>query len=144
MKVRIQGPQDKITTMAAVGAETNATGQYAPHRVGIARITKPHGIRTNVNGQGVTTQCLQQRNTLGGVRPGGADYLVKGQRRLKATDGWSATKESQPHGPGTHAKSHHPLSPRRLIAISPTKQKEQQARKGAMDAIMGHDYVDKQ
>lgn len=134
-KVRAQGPPAAIQQLSDF-AQISEPGR------------SPMKIRTNMGGQThptVESACsgAKHRNTLGGTRPeGGAGYLNRGHRRRVVQDNWNASTESQPHGPGMHAKAHHPLSPRRLCAISPNKVNNISHRNGEMAAIMGHAHVE--
>lgn len=124
------------------GQPPAAIAQLADFGAGCSPGRSPAGIKTNIRGNNILNQCNRHRNTMGGVMPeGGAGYLQNGNRRRVVNPVWNASTESKPHNPGMHAKDNHPLSPRRLIAISPRQAQNIAQRKGAMMGIMSHQHV---
>lgn len=118
-----------------------AIGTLADFGNGAEPGKSPASKKVNINGTAGNSCSNRHRNTMGGVTQGGAGYLHRGQRRRIVQDQWNSSTESQPHAPGMHAKSHHPLSPRRLGAISPRAANDINTRSNAMAAIMGHAHV---
>lgn len=120
-----------------------AIGHLADFGSGASPAANTHCSKmVNINGANSNTGSHKHRNTMGGVMPsGGHGYLHTGHRRRVVNNTWNASTESQPHQHACHAKSHHPLSPRRLIRISPRAAQNRDMRGGAMASIMQHDHV---
>lgn len=138
-KHRTQGPAAAIGMLVDFGNASDPGRSPASLKTNGAR-TKSAGVNDALTaGPAPTTN---HRNTMGGVRPGGANYLNRAHRRRVVQANWNATTESQPHGSGMHFAKNHPLSPRRLCTISAAKAKEIETRNGAMANIMGHAHVD--
>lgn len=140
-KHRTRGPEAAICMLADFGNASDPGFSPSSVQVNAAR-TNSAGVADAIAPAG-PAPTTNHRNTMGGVRPGGANYLNRGQRRRVVQANWNSSTESRPHGPGMHFAAHHPLSPRRQIWIAERKVKEIATRKGAMTNIINHAHIDK-